>query len=144
MIEYLEYRKNKLPIRIKMFALQKYEEEMGESWDEAQARIQDKPPSITEVMKMYEPILFYGLKAGARAVNRVKVMVPWFDDDGREIEVELSRDSKEILEDMLDECMEQLTGLFKKFFPEQEAVDLEKKPMPSRAQRREKARQDKK
>lgn len=88
MIEYIKYKKEKLPIRISYTALKHLKTELGKDLS-----------SINEGdLAMYETLLFYGLKSGFRAEEK---------------KFELTMED---MEDVLDECFTEFIEIMPRFF----------------------------
>jgi hypothetical protein len=90
---YLSYKKEQLPARIKYYALRKFKQEAGISWDEVIAKMGDKksPADPYELFTHLEVLLYHSLVAGHR-----------FDDK----EMTLKRDDMEfVLDEVFDEFL---------------------------------------
>jgi hypothetical protein len=116
MVEFIEYKEEKLPIRISYHALAEYKRETGKDFDKSFASEGGIP------MEMFEPLLFYSIESGFRAI-------------GKEMKFDRKKDSFELLE----ECFFQFTEVITKFFPSEDQI-AKKKVAPAvgnRQQRRE-------
>jgi len=117
MVEYIEYKKKKYPVRVSYFALKKVREETGEDFTKAIQSAQEDG-GVNFDMSIYESMLYYALIAGAEATDT---------------KMELK---KEKMEFVLDECFIDFINLMQKFFP-QEMIDGKKiAPGKNRQQKR--------
>jgi hypothetical protein len=91
MIEFINYKKKKYPVRISYRALQGFKKDTGKSFDEM---------GDDADLEYYESLLFHSLVSGAKA---------------NDLELELTQKD---MEDVLDECFMEFIGLIPKFFPE--------------------------
>jgi len=112
MIEYINYKGKSHPVRIAYIALNGFKKETGKSFDQIGDAMKKGDGMDLEV---YEPLLFYGLKAGHAA---------------EEIEFTFERDQ---MEAVLDECLWEFIAMIPKFM---EAAGLGE--TGNRAQRRKK------
>ena len=87
MVQYITYKKKKYPIKLGQYSLRRFEEEQN-------AKLADLETNI----RLYEPLLFYCLKQGARYENQ-------------SLDLEM-----EDMPDVLDECMVDFSIAFSKFF----------------------------
>ncbi len=120
MVEYVKFKGEKLPVRVSYHALSKYKEETGVEFDE-------KSMSGSNSFKMFEPIFFYSLESGHRAIGE-KMLIK----------------RKEMFE-VLEECFMQFAKILPKFFPDSD--DIEKKtvaPAVGNRQQRKAAEKGKK
>jgi len=92
MVEYINYKKKRYPVRVSYFALK----HMSKETDGKKMDFQDIGSMDIE---MYEALLFYSLRAGANA------------DD---VEFTFKREQMEMV---LDECLMEFVNLIPKFFP---------------------------
>ena len=119
MVEYLKFKDKKLPVRISYYALSQYKKETGSDFDE-------KSVSGGFDLEMFEPIMFFSIESGSRAL-------------GEKMPIK-RKDMFEVLE----ECFMDFANLMPKFFPDKS--DLEKKDQApavgNRQQRREAKKTD--
>lgn len=120
MIEYITYKKKKLPVSIAYYALMKFKEETGKTFEEVQAEVQDQQQMDLEY---FEILLYHGLVAGAEAMDE---------------EFDLPREKGPFI---LDQCFWEFVEMFPKFFPKEEAVKKLEVPSMNRRQRRTKAKE---
>jgi hypothetical protein len=97
MVEYINYKEDKYPIRISYFAIKKVKEETGKA-------LEDIENDIT----ILEPLLYYSMEAGHKAESKNFTV------------------KREDVEFMLDECWLDFISLIKKFFPNGDG-NIEKK-----------------
>lgn len=141
MVKHIIFREKKLPVRIRYFALEKFQEETGQDFTSL-VEVNTDGEVVRNDMKMayFEPLLYYSLLSGAKAMREKEVRVPWEDKDGNKIEVVLSEENRdEVTLEILEECYLEFAGLFPYFFPTQESVDELKKPTPGNRQQRRQA-----
>lgn len=98
MIEYLDYKGNKLPFRVSYYALKHYQLETGKDISE-----------IGEDMGNFEILLFYALEAGYKATEKP---MPYKRDD---------------MEVILDECFMDFSTKMRGFFPKVDSITDDKK-----------------
>lgn len=98
MVKFVNYYDKKLPVRISHYALTKYKEETGKDFEDAFATGQLP-------MEMFEPLLFYSIESGCKALKEEFTFNR--EEDGFEL---------------LEECFFQFTQLIPAFFPEEAAV----------------------
>ena len=118
MVEFITYKKEKLPVRVSYYALSEYKNETGEEFD-------NSVEGNKHNLKMFEPIFFYSLESGHRAIGR-----------------EFTINRKTDMFDILEECFMDFANVLPKFFPK-----LEKKksaPAVGNRQQRKAAEKDKK
>jgi len=94
MILYLDYDKQKLPVRISYSVLKKIKRDTGKDFEDFQEEGD---------IEVYEPVLFYGLQSGHKG-DKVEGEFPYKLED---------------MEDILDECFPEFIEMFSKFFPEE-------------------------
>lgn len=99
MVEYINYKKKKYPVRISYYALKMFKKETGKSFEEMDNNME---------MDVYETIIYYSLVSGARA-------------DEEELDL-----TKEDMVDVLDECFMDFVKLVTKFFPSPEGSVVKK------------------
>lgn len=98
MVEYITYKEQRYPIRIGYYTLKMLQSETGKG-------IEDAANDIS----VYETILYYALKQGAKVA---------------EVDFKFK---KEDMEDVLDEALFEFIALIPKFFPTGVKGDLKKK-----------------
>lgn len=109
MVEYIEYKEKKYPIRISYIALNGFKKDTGKGFADLGEEMD---------LEYYESLLFHSLRAGCLF-------------EGIEMPFE-----KKDMELVLDMCMMDFLLLIPKFFPENTAGDSVKKQQPNRQQRR--------
>ena len=109
MIEYIEYKKKKYPIRISYMAIMGLKKDTGKG-------LEDMGSGMDE--KTIESLLFHSLKSGAVA-------------EGNEMPFK-----KADLVDILEECFMDFISMIPKFFPDNKAGQSAGKQLPNRQQRR--------
>lgn len=96
MVQYIKYNKKKYPILLGNYSLAVFQQEQG-------AVLSD----LKENVRLYEPLLFYALKQGAKFEHQ---------------ELDLTEDDMVFV---LDQCLVQFIQSFPKFFPEQIPEELQ-------------------
>lgn len=91
MIEYINYKGKKYPIRISTYAMKMLQKETDKTVDDLM--------NVNDIA-LYEPLLYYAMVAGAKA-------------EGSELDI-----LREDVEWVLDECFIEFVKLIPKFFPE--------------------------
>jgi len=113
-IGYINYDGKKYPIRVRYYALEKFQEETGIKFSEMGNTEEGQR------LKHYEPLLFYALESGAMALKE-----------------KMAFDRKQIPA-VLDECLWEFVQLVPEFMPEvEEGKEL---PQKSRGQKRQSIR----
>ena len=113
MIEYITYKKEKLPVRIAYYALMKFQGETGKSFDDmkAIAKKGDNEEAIESLgldeFEIMEPLLYYSLVSGHKATTPEK-------------EFKFKRHEAF---DILEECFLEFANLLPKFFPNEEEIE---------------------
>ena len=130
MVEFIHYNNKKYPIRIQYYALVKFKAETGESFDSLQkaalkAKEDGSDMDLSKLdldeFSMMEPLLYYSLVSGLKAIDK-------------KAKLDLERDD---MFDVLEECYMEFVGTFSKFFADEKgAEDTGKKPMTVRQQKR--------
>lgn len=112
MIEYLEYKGEKLPFRISYYALSKFQQETGLSIDTLETEIDTN-------ISVLEPILYFALEAGHRS-------------EGKEFKIK-----REDIAFLLDEVMNEFMTKMGNFSQEAAPKKGKKKPLnPKTAERK--------
>ena len=130
MVEFINFNNKKYPIRIQYYALVKFKAETGKSFDSLQkaALKAQKDGSDLDLsgldldeFSMMEPLLYYSLISGLKAVDK-------------KAKLDLERDD---MFDVLEECYMEFVGTFSKFFADEKgAEDIGKKSMTIRQKKR--------
>lgn len=112
MIEYINYKKKKLPVRIQFYALMKFKAETGKSFDEMkEIAKEDDTKTVMESLGLdefglMEPLLYYSLISGHKAITPEKEF-PFIRENAF---------------DILEECFLEFVDLLPKFFPAEEEI----------------------
>ena len=120
MVEYIEYKKKKYPIRVSYYALKMTRKDTGQTEDGLVKSMSVADRDAMEMVEMYESLLWYALVAGAEV-------------DGTELDI-----PREKMEFVLDECFQEFLALVEKFYPSEEAPGKKIVPVGNRQQRRTK------